>query len=381
VFLNQASKIVLGWALGLAALTPARAIVIQAGSDAAQDEALEAASCKAGAKLKGVVGLQVLRSKSGEASAATGVYIGTSADGRRGLILTAAHPFQRGPELGPQHPVEKVVIHFGPMINPEPLPGGLHVPVQRILLHPEFKYYNDYIYFDDGDEPEAVPMIGHDLAILEFDAAAFLGPLDKAGVTAIPIYEGTGYREKPLLEAQIVGFGWFGTSTSLKLERTPIVHSGHTWVTHGEYRGSTGFMHWSPMTETGYALSTTKEPDANISQFVEPKAPVKALHPVHDTPLPMRHHPQQAMGAKGDSGGPLLFQSKGSLRVAGIYSSTSTDLLNLGDDTFAPFLLQFWESVPDHAAWVNGVREGTTGGAHVLVMRAPQEEKKAAPCK
>ena len=113
-FPRRAFGLITATAMGLAALVPARAVVIPAGTDAADDARREKASHDMGARHACVLGLEITPRGSRMPALCTGVYIGTSADGTKGLVLTAARLFVDPPEPGKSDQLEGVILEFGP---------------------------------------------------------------------------------------------------------------------------------------------------------------------------------------------------------------------------------------------------------------------------
>ena len=388
-FPQRAFGLITATALGLAALVPARAVVIPAGADAADDARREKASHDMGAKHTCVVGIEATPRGSLMPALGTGVYIGTSADGTRGLVLTAAHLFVDPPEPGKSDQLECVILNFGPRMALMAPPSSSRIQVQRVVVHPDFRYYQDLSSKNNG-APFPFPMSVNDLALLEFDAAASQDALAKLDVRPAVLYDGAKY-QAPFLEALIVGFGRFATSTSPTMMATGTVHQGHTLVTHGTRRGRTAFMHWSPMSKASEAAVSSGSPMANLKQYTLQLEEKSMYDPLMRTILPIKSHRMQALCAEGDSGIPLFFNTKGGvLKVAGIYSQFVGEyLLDPVSDTYHPHSAQYWEPVMGHSGWIHGVRNGTLGASKVLIpsshggldgrAAAAPEERKAAP--
>jgi len=363
-FTNHARLLV----LGLALLPPAQAVVIRGGATAEEDRALEARSHQAGVRLTSMVGITVPCAESPLPALGTGVYLGTSADGRRGLVLTAAHLFA---DLGEGAGLAVgTVVHVGPALDPFAAGVSTQLQVTRVRVHPRFKFHQDFTSRDAEGRPRPTVMNTCDLALLEFDAAAYGAILLKAGVTAAALYDGTGFT-KPLLEAEVAGFGAFGTRTSPTVHNAFKVHAGNTRVSHGTWRGRTGFLHLSPLSASGLAALSSADPRANVYQFEWVGTPLRAFSPADRSPLRVQSHPNQALPASGDSGGPLFFNTKTGLKVAGIYSQYLAEPLLMDGlvDACKPFVLQVWEPVMEHLPWIQEVRGGAAAPA------APVEKK------
>jgi hypothetical protein len=364
---QRAFGLITATALGLAALVPARAVVIPAGADAADDARREKASHDMGAKQTCVVGIEATPWGSPMLALGTGVYIGTSADGTKGLVLSAAHLFVDPSAPGKSDRLQGVILNFGPRMALMAPPSSSRIQVHRVVVHPDFRHYQDLSSRNNG-APFPMAMSVNDLALLEFDAAASQEALTKLGVQPAVLYDGARY-QAPFLEALIVGFGRFATSTSPTTMGTGVVHQGHTLVTHATRRGRTAFMHWSPMSKAAEAAAISGAPTANLKQFTL-QLEEKSLHdPLMRTLLPIKSHRMQALCAEGDSGSPLFFNTKGGvLKVAGIYSQFVGEyLLDPVSDTYHPHSAQYWEPVMGHAGWIHGVRNGTLGASKVLI--------------
>ena len=86
-------------AFSLAGLPPARATIVQAEPDTDSDLLAELASHQAGARHKAVAAIHLTDEKGAvRLVSGSGTYIGASRDGRKGLVLTAAHLFGYDPK-------------------------------------------------------------------------------------------------------------------------------------------------------------------------------------------------------------------------------------------------------------------------------------------
>ncbi|NTV74077.1 MAG: hypothetical protein HGA66_07705, partial [Holophaga sp.] len=349
--------------LGLVLRVPAGATVIQGGASATDNARLEAEAHQAGARHTCVVGLMVQSTGMGMPALGTGVYLGMSADGRRGLILTSAHLFADEGE-SPIRP-RKSTVHFGPAMM---VPGASRVAATKVHLHPEFAYFQD-LTSRNQDGPLPLTNNRHDLAIVEFDAAAGKDQLMASKVTPAALYDGTGYL-KPLLKSGVAGFGVFGTSTSPTVRNLFKVHAGNTRVTYGTWRGRSAFIHLSPLSAQGRAALSSTAPDTNVWQFEPPRPGLKAFPPGLTTAMDVRANANQTLVADGDSGGPLFFETKDGLKVAGIFSFYLCEALRVaGQEEPRTFAVELWEPVKEHLDWIRGVMG--------LAPGAKEEEKKA----
>jgi hypothetical protein len=211
-----------------------------------------------------------------------------------------------------------------------------------------------------------------DLAVLEFKVSPSLAQdLERRGIQPAQLYGGTGYR-KPLLEALILGFGVTGTNGSAELgnEVDRRVHAGNLRVTYSPFHGRTGFHHWSPLAPEGLKLANAIASGKNLDQFALVSAPRTYYDGIGRQAIPVQSHPNQALMADGDSGGPLFFNTSQGLRVAGIASySSRVALLRTQEGPAEVFIHRLWEPVLDHAAWIEAVRNGDRSGSLVMDVR------------
>ena len=189
-----------GLLLTFGSMMPVQATIIQAGKDAKEDTHLEAMSHEAGKNHRNVVGIEMGTLGQSSYGIGTGVYIGLSADGKKGLILTAAHLIQDDPKQAASSHLPSVSLYFRPEIDLSGSQGtrSTGIPVQRAVLHPGYTYFDDFSNKDAKGEPVAHRMTSHDIAILEFDALEQKSFLAWMEVTPAELYEGVGYT-KPLL--------------------------------------------------------------------------------------------------------------------------------------------------------------------------------------
>ena len=332
---------ILALGVGLLTLTPARATIIQSGPTPQADLLLEAEAHAAGAKHACVVGLARPASASAWATVATGVYLGTSNDGRRGLVLSVAHPFQHLPAKVPHGSLS---VLFSPQNADAP---GL-VPVARVHVHPQA-----------GCAP--------DLAILEFDASRHQARLAQAGILPAVLEEGPA-STVPLMEAEIAGFGRLGRNARPTLGEAGRIHGGHTRVTYGRCLGHWGFHHWSPLAEEAFEAALSQGRMGNRYPFLTDAPATHGFLPGSCRPIPLGSHLKLALFAPGDQGGPLIFPTASGPKVAGIASRTRFRHLELPKThsrffevlrfDFQLFAVQSWEPVMDHLGWIREVQAG-----------------------
>jgi hypothetical protein len=293
------------------------------------------------------------------------VFIGYSADGERGQVLTSAHLFEPAPG-GPPETLEAVTLNFGPRMAPQ----ALRIPLTRVVIHPGYKHFQDRSSVDQAGFSLPVPMLAHDLAILEFKAAPFQAGLGRRGVRPAALDQGTGFRT-PLLQAAIAGFGRFGTSANPKLAAQQTLYGGNTRVSYGAWRGTQAFMHWSQLSEAGLAARRAADPDGNRWQCELADTRKVCFNPGDRGPVPVLSDKAQAFGCDGDQGGPLFFNTAKGPVLAGIQSIDLVEALALPGGGHAAFLQQRWEPVLDHLEWIKEVQAGTLGRSGILQPGAP----------
>jgi hypothetical protein len=356
----------------LAAALPAEAVVFRAGEakDAATER--EAKAHQLGKAHPAVAALQIIPADFGQACAGTGTYLGTDEDGQRGYLLTAAHLFLDGPKPTPREQLLAVDITFDPA--PAEAKEPLRIPATRVIVCDRYLPRTDLSQKDALGRGIPMRMKANDLALVEFSAKDHGAALAKLRVKPMALYQGTGYA-RPLLEAQLAGFGSFGTDRCAKLDRAKRIHGGFTRVTYGSRRGQADFHVWLPYSEEGLKRAGDPDQDANIYQTAPVPAQRTYLDLLAGTEVAVRSHPDQAVFAAGDSGGPLLFLNKGELKVAGVASqSLGEHLLDPRTEQWIPFLHQTYAPVMDHAGWVQAVMKGEPGKSQVLEVpgKAPK---------
>lgn len=189
------------------------------------------------------------------------------------------------------------------------------------------------------------------------------------------LYEGKGYRDRPLLEARIAGIGGFATSASAQVVNMSYrIHSGHTRVTFATLDDRPAFFHWSPLDPLEAATIDFTDPKANLQPFTLQPDPMEYVSRMAGGKVLVQSHPKQALFVDGDSGSPLYFQNNGILKVAGIASGFLWDTLTDGSGTKRPFALQFWEPVVTKLDWIRAARKGEPGASRVLNLVDPKPD-------
>lgn len=343
-----------GLALLLAlAPNPARAMIVK-------DDQVQSAH-DAGKRHKAVVGILHSAMARGTENHCTGVYVGPSADGRHGYVLTAAHVFfDAQSDLEPRE-LQDVALYFGPEIDDVGTGDTFKVKATRLFIHPDRVP-------EDG---KTVTLVRNDLALLEFELLTTGKVLESRGIAPATLYAGVGHTT-PMMTGEIAGFGWFASHASADYVRTPIwIHGGKTHVTYGQWLGRTGFLSWLPMTEQGFAErgAVGQIPYRFVA---DSDGTIQYGAMGTQTLFTVRTHREQAMFGPGDSGGPLFLRnSAGALELAGI-ASASTGAMLIDREVPPPFnnafphYLQIWEPVQDSLAWIRSVLEA----------KAPEAEAK-----
>jgi hypothetical protein len=347
-------------------------MVIREGRSAGHIAQREQRSHEAGRQYRYVVGIQRTSLEPRRSFTGTGVYLGLGRDGRTGFVLTAAHVLLDG--IPPDAKgAQQVTLTFGPRNGPGSQADTLQVAAVRALIHPRLETYQDHSRKAGTDTSHPRTLRRNDLAILEFDALDSLERMDQLGIRGAALYDGTGYRRKAPLEGQIVGYGRFGTSRGKKLDLCQgRVHSGHTYVSFGSWRGRTGFLQWSPSTLEGILNADSPETLANRYQFAMVPEETTYATTLADVPtVQVRSHRDQADFTQGDSGGPLLFNTREGLKVAGLIVTANPEhLVRLATGEIELFFLRFFEPVKENLAWIRAVLEGKPGTSRVIVWKA-----------
>jgi hypothetical protein len=364
------------WALALAACLlglPTAAVVIRGGATPEADARLKAQAHALALEHPNVVWMQFHAGtgNSQEFGDCTGVYLGLAQDGHTGLILTSAHQWlQSPPEL------QSILVHFCPGRQSGDYEGRVRAAGLRVVF--PFPAALGAAAAASSAASAPAPRAGWDftrdpdLALVLLD----LGPakaeqLEALGVRPARLYDGDGYRSRPLLDALIVGYGRFATRTSLHLEnqRDPAGYAGYTKVTYGTLPGRATFFHLAPFTKAGEALlgPARKDPTLNTYQWRQVDAEETWVDAESLAKVAVRSHPRQALTTNGDSGGPMFLKTSQGLALAGIASAEKGHfLLSPQADRVEQFICQQWEPVKPHLAWIEAVRQGRLGDSRVL---------------
>jgi hypothetical protein len=323
----------------------------------------EAVSHLEGARFTFVTAIEAVRTAGDleKLHAGTGIYLGTSADGRTGHVLTAAHIFH-DPEVGGFEGVAgmRAEICFGPDRNRS---GALRVAVREVFLHP------DYSVTSRPEEKGAISSVTcrNDQLILAFDAAPCREALAAAGIQPAALFTA----ELPLdfTEALIVGFGQYGTVGGGQLHSLGRVHAGPTLVTLDEDRGFPVLLNGSlldPKILAKVADPSSRKDGCRPIHCIPIKQPTWVVHSDGHKPMELRSHPRQSFHAAGDSGGPLLLKDEDGWKVVATtsmshYFITSAPLTT--DPRMGVF--QIWHPVQPALAWIQAVKEGRARGTRL----------------
>ena len=164
----------------LLAPAPARAIIVQAGPDPDADRRLEQDSHQAAAAFKAVAAIRLRFDRNQVHYAGTGVFIGASRDGRKGLLLTSAGIFGYDPDRPRPLGCLGIEVVFGP--DPAVAEGRLEVPAERVLIRPGYTRSHHGLLRAPERMRDPEPSTKDDLAILEFDLSAHGAELEAAGI-------------------------------------------------------------------------------------------------------------------------------------------------------------------------------------------------------
>lgn len=369
--LTLTSKSLIIWGICLlAGLAPARAAIFHPEADTDGDLLAESASHKAGAEHRALVRIYLAGGKiSMQESVGTGVYIGPGRDGRRGLLLTAAHLFEYDPVKPEPLPYDRVYAEFGP--DPAEAKGKVRVEARRVLLPVGYttQYFGSLAGAGRRRDPE--PSIRHDLALVEFDLAPVAADLEAAGIAPAHLHGAGEHRGLELQAAMFLGYGCHGTTADLLFPSNERVHLGRTLVSSADYCGREVLVNLAPM--CGEAMRRFRRGEADMMllyRFSAQASPREACARTFPGSLWLATHPGQAVPSPGDSGGPLLVRAAdGTLRVAGVSSGTARHRVRL-----APWrkqrrgwaLMTIFEPVGPHRDWIERMREDKAGRRWVL---------------
>jgi hypothetical protein len=354
--LNFAAKALM-MAVCLAIQVPAHATILLGGATPEETALLEEKAHQAGARHTNVVGLtlEFHDGDLGMISYATGVYIGLTDDGQTGLVLSAGHAFDQNVRPKGLRSPKRAWVSLGPKILGKGEAGSVMIPAVRVELHPEFRWSSD----------SAHAWTTNDLALVAFDASIHREALRAHGIAPAKL-RADHESKPPLIEAELVGFGRLGTHACRTLTSPRRVHSGHTWVTPGIVTGRTVLLHRSPVFTVGEGKDTVHFGFDRIEAGLTIKDPETGLE------TQLRSHQDQALGAPGDSGGPLFFNTSEGLEVAGIYSGCmiqSVEVVGTLEDEFVN--TQVWEPVARHLSWIQSCRQA--------LPESPLNEQEGAP--
>jgi hypothetical protein len=345
-----------GISLALAGQLPARAMIFKAGADAEEDRLREEAAHAAGAKYKCMVRI-CFGSKDGQVvRSGSGVYLGTGEDGKKGYILTAAHVCAFGIEELRQAGFDQVLAFAGPVPK-----EGQGVAMEKIFINSRFD-------FGPGESGKRLPESGRrspfgrcDIALMRFEV-----PLNAPVTTAdslVPaiLADGKDHLENTSLEAELVGFGGYGTNQGGPPAWSDRVHAGKTLVAFEGRWGTGALVNWTPVLP---GVLKAYRAGANfrdlMHRFDLVDCRIKAAFPAdRDSAQWIQTHPDHAVPAAGDSGGPLFMDTPVGPKVVGITSRAAGCLL-LPEGTEDPVgcIGSVWEPVTSHLGWIKALQAG-----------------------
>lgn len=357
----------------LVAPVSAQATIIQAGASLEEDTRLEQDAHLAGAKLPGVTAIYMLGGRDWPPiTSGTGVYIGASRDGRKGLILTAAHIFNASPKEARGLAYQRIALSFGPDLT-----SFQAVNAERVFLHPDFTSLVP-AHFKGTEAEMAQLTFGHDVAIIQFDMGSYAKVMKDQRVGPAALCEGVDHLTHASLEAITAGFGVFGTNKGNVFPQNVRIHAGDTLVSYGNLRGNNLFMNWSPMSQDASDLLDAKAMFPGLlNRFATLDAKVEVREVFDLKPQLLQTHKNHAVGAAGDSGGPLFINTPEGPRVAGIYTRNEhCQVLRVDNGKKLWALASLWESVVDYLPWIQEIRNGLEERAQVLEPGRSQWECK-----
>ena len=360
----------LGSILLLLGSLPAGAVVVRGGGSREEVEEAERLSHAAGMALPSVVAVTVTSRDGRGRCQGSGVYLGSGGGELNGHILTCAHLFC-GEPVDARAGLGEVLVTFAG--------GGKRARADRVFLAPMFKSYPKWFSLARALDVEPVRA---DLAIVEFCMAGWTEAA-RAALTPARLHAGTPGPDGVLLEAQIAGCGVFGTSRGpAPVPGQPRLHAGKAWVAYGTWRERTAFLLALPSTPHWDQSCPPARP-RDRAELPGPWPGPAGMGFRDDTSgaiYPVCCHPEQAVTAPGDSGGPLFLLTLDGPRVAGIASSTLDEHLTHGPNgAMVSTLLQFFEPVTGQLEWIRATRDGTAAVKRVVevtgvVSPAPAEE-------
>lgn len=261
-----------------------------------------------------------LEANTQQQSLGSGVLIHKTA--QYGYVLTAGHVINKPNVLG-------VNLNFDPNAM-ETISKS--IPVEAIFLHPEA--------VAAGSNGRIV-----DLAIVRFDIS-----LLKRTIEPLELYDGVQYDQKQFLESVIVGFGGFGLNTDSSNIIKGRVHSGKTFAHFDQIKP--GFPLSGKFSNHLFLLN---DEDPNSKNPI-PTARYHQFDPNKSSMVQnVKTHKQQALLTGSDSGSPLLFQSGGQLKVAGIASCVSSGIFVAADQDLHRTIYSVWEPVKQNLNWIREV--------------------------
>ena len=359
---SRGSAVLKALGLGLLLGLLARAIIVQAGADPAAVRARAAAAREAGAKFRGPVRIHFADAEGGNAMQhGSGTYLGASADGRTGYILTAAHIFQFNPDEGTAAAFCRAMAWAG-----AEAPSGEGAVIDRIFVHPDYAGRAQAGKAWDRSFP-------NDIAVMSFSWDG-RDRLKATGLwQAATLVDGKEATDLLVADAEVAGYGLFGTNGTGEPELSDGIQAGWTRVQQASRLGRPMLVNWVPCAVSQERYLETKPPIKRLLHRFQPDRRVRAARLPWEKQAghTIQAHPEQVLPAPGDSGGPLFLWTGRGLQVLGITSCLLLNTLVLeGSGTPELCLGSVWEPVAPHRDWIRLVRE--TGEAPAWVLRPGQ---------
>lgn len=334
----------------------ARGVVLPAVRSPEERRQRQAESHQNAARFTYVMGIEVDRGES--RGLASGTYLGTTADGRTGFVLTAAHVFHHPADAGIEAAAGlRARVCFGPA----PDDKGVRATVREVFFHPGYQILSIY---EGKDESTPSSLHYHnDQIILAFDTAPCRESL--ARIRPAPLFDGEwSFAAMP---AKILGFGRFGTVGGDSPQLLFRVHLGDTLVAPGDDRGFPVLQHGTLVdSKAVHKPEGHPVPDAgwDPAHYLQIQDPTWCEYLPDGSLIHLQSHPRQSYLAPGDSGGPLLLEEEGEWKVAATASSTmSFSTRSALPDGSCGAVRDVWHPLrAPERLWIEQVKEGRAPG-------------------
>lgn len=331
-----------GFALALAALAPAQAVVVRSEPGLAGATITQILAQVAGGNHPSVVSLNVDGALYG------GAYLGRTRDGKAGKVLLCGHAFTAGPDSGERLEDPGITLWFGAEGQVGP------VRAQGFRVHPQFRLYDiNTAHRQRGEDLPRVTNYVNDLALVFFAATPeVMDGLAKAGVQPAVPYDQPGF-QAPLQEAELAGTGEFGTHASPVRTWDRRVYGGGTYVSPEPGPEGEPLLVHRYLPVPAHHGEESKE-DGRWDRFQLLPGRLEAFVPGGKGPaFVLATHPNQAICADGDPGAPLFVRFRGVSMLAAVYSHgilEPYDIPGIGEHT--PVVCQQFTPLVGHGAWI-----------------------------